>query len=146
MSNSTWEQRDLPVLRAIVELTDEGAWHIDPQDIAERLDINADTVMTSLGALAAEEPAFFRYHDVTALGETRRVIGHIHEPTGHARRTVGTWPTPESQVDRLIQALVVAANHESDNEKSSALRRVAAYLADAGREIAIGVISGSITG
>jgi hypothetical protein len=41
MVNPTWEDRDLPVLRAIVEMADEGAWHIEvadrPWELEERL-------------------------------------------------------------------------------------------------------------
>ncbi|MEU5565891.1 hypothetical protein [Micromonospora musae] len=36
MVNPTWEERDPPVLRAIVEMSDEGAWIIEPDEIAER--------------------------------------------------------------------------------------------------------------
>ena len=107
MATATWEDRDLPVLRAIVELSDEGEWHIDPDDIAKRLDFEVDKVRLALFALAAEEPPLFKYHDLTTYGG--RDIGFVNSPTGHARRTVGTWPKPEGRVDQLVRALQAAA-------------------------------------
>jgi hypothetical protein len=43
-----WEARDLPVLRAIVELTDEGVRHIDPQQLVERTGLDTRTVRIAL--------------------------------------------------------------------------------------------------
>lgn len=37
--------------------------------------------------------------------------------TGHARRTVGTWPTPDAWADGLVEALAEAADQETDEAK-----------------------------
>jgi hypothetical protein len=58
-----WEKRDLPVLRAIVELTDEGEWHMSAEQIAERADLDLATVRIALVQLANEHPPFFKFHD-----------------------------------------------------------------------------------
>jgi len=49
----------------------------------------------------------------------------VSNPTGHARRTVGTWPTPDLWADRLIAALTEAAENETDPDKKSKLRKAA---------------------
>jgi hypothetical protein len=65
------------------------------------------------------------------------VIGLVGEPTGHARRAVGAWPTPESIADRLIGPLDEAADREPDPERKGWLRKAAAYLGNAGRDLAV---------
>ena len=143
MLTHTWEARDLPVLRAIVEMSDEGAWHIEPQEIAARTGLEVETVMAGLWALAKEQPAFFQYIDTTTMGGP--AMRGIRNPTGHARRTVGTWPKAEDRVAEMVAALQEAAQREPDPEKRSALRKTAEYAAGIGRDVLIGIITGSIT-
>jgi hypothetical protein len=140
----TWEDRDLPVLRAIVELSDEGEEHIDPEQIGERLGVDVDRVKLALFALAAEQPSFFSYSDLTTYGG--RDIGFINTPTGHARRTVGAWPKPEDRVDQLVQALRVAAEKEPDAEEKGALRKAASYAGGVGRDLMVDIMAKVITG
>ena len=61
----------------------------------------------------------------------------IAAPTGKARRAVGAWPTPESIADRLVQALDEAADREQDPERKGWLSKSAAYLGNAGRDLAV---------
>jgi DNA-binding transcriptional ArsR family regulator len=112
--------------------------------ISEHIGMDIQQVRISLIALASENPPFFQFYDHTAMGEKLRAISGIHEPTGHARRAVGTWPTPENQVDQLTRALILTAEREQDQEKSGMLRKAAAYIAGVGRDVAIGVITGTI--
>lgn len=61
----------------------------------------------------------------------------IGPPTGYARRAVGAWPTAETIADRLITALDEAAEREPDPERKGWLRKSAAYLGNAGRDLAV---------
>lgn len=141
----TWETRDLPVLKAIVEMTDEGGLHIKPGAVAARTGLTQDEVEIAFAALAAEHPPFFSFADVTTMGSTRRGIGWVYHPTGHARRTVGTWPTAEGMADRIIAGLERAAEAEEDEEKRGRLRRTAAWFGGAGREILVEVAASAIS-
>jgi hypothetical protein len=86
--------------------------------------------------LAAEEPAFFSYSDLTTYGG--RQMGSITDPTGHARRTVGTWPTPDGLADRIITALEeTAANAPSEEERSRAQK-----MLDGAKGVGKGVLTG----
>ena len=134
----------MPVLRAIVELSDEGEWDLEPEEIAERIGMDVDTVKVALFALAGEEPPLFKYHDRTTLGGPD--IGHINSPTGHARRTVGTWPKPEDRVDQLVKALQTAADKEPDAEEKGALRKAASYAGGVGRDLMVDIMAKVITG
>jgi hypothetical protein len=102
----------------------------------ERTGLDEATVQQALWALADEDPPFFSYHDLTTYGG--RAIGFIHRPTGHARRTVGTWPTPEGLADRIIAALEdTAANAPTEEERSRAQK-----LLDAAKGVGKGVLTG----
>ncbi|MBP2704422.1 hypothetical protein JOL79_11415 [Microbispora sp. RL4-1S] len=139
----TWESRDLPVLKAIVELADEGEDRIDRSFIEERTGMGHDEVQRALRALAHEEPPFFGYTDTPGYG--RKEILMVFDVTGHARRTVGTWPTPESLADRIVAGLSAAADAESDEERRGWLKRTAAWFGGAGRDVLVDVASGVIT-
>jgi hypothetical protein len=141
---STWESRDLPVLRAIVDLSDEGTWVVQPEAIAARTALAIETVKIALWALAKEHPPFFEYSDLTTYGADLPEIGVIRDPTGHARRTVGTWPSPEDRVTQMIAALQAAAEREPDPKKKSFLRKTVEYLSSLPRDVALAIIMSNV--
>jgi hypothetical protein len=129
---STWETPDLQVLRAIVERTDETGQSVEPWWISMDTGIDHLAVKRAVRRLASESPPFFAY-DTNAFDE----IWLVGNPTGHARRAVGQWPSPESLTDRLIASLREAAEAEPDPEKNSRLRQLAEGLAGIGREVLV---------
>ncbi|RKN48232.1 hypothetical protein [Micromonospora endolithica] len=137
MMEDTWESRELPVLRAIVEISDEGVRDMDSRDVAKRVGLDLETTLVALFALAGERPPLFKYEDASDFDGRDMCL--IREPSGHARRTVGTWPTPETLADRLVQAMQQAADQEPDEEKRGWLRKTADWLGSAGRDIAVDV-------
>jgi DNA-binding MurR/RpiR family transcriptional regulator len=142
----TWETRDLPVLRAIVALSDEGISFITPQGIADRARVPEPTVQLALNALAGERPEFFQSKATTFAQLDERRFTSITEPTGHARRAVGTWPTPENLADQILAALAAAAENEPDEEKRTRLRKALEILRSAGRDVILGVAGNALSG
>ncbi len=65
--------------------------------------------------------------------------------TDAARRAVGQWPSAETWADRIVQALLDAADQEPDEAKRSRLRSAAESLGGLGRDVLVGVLSGGIT-
>jgi len=65
--------------------------------------------------------------------------------TDEARQAVGQWPSPQVWVERLIQALLEAAEREPDPERKGRLRALAEGLGGFARDVAVGVLSGGIT-
>jgi hypothetical protein len=62
--------------------------------------------------------------------------------TDEARQAVGQWPSPEAWVERLVQALREAAEHEPDPERKRRLRALAEGLGGFARDVAVGVLPG----
>lgn len=130
--DETWTSRDLPVLTAIVEVFERTGRVMSPNEIVEQSGLDADQVETALRALEGEPPLITKLERRNSGG-----IGLVGKPTGHARRAVGAWPTPEGIADRLIGALDEAADREPDPELKGWLRKTAAYLGNAGRDLAV---------
>lgn len=138
----TWETRDLPVLRALVQAVDEGVGApIRSDEVIRRTGFDADTVQGALWALAGELPPFFEYRDASTYGGRDLTVVQL---TGHARRTAGTWPTADAWADRLVEALTEAAAQETDEAKRGKLRRAADVLGGLGRDVLAEVVTGAI--
>lgn len=142
--NSTWESRDLPVLAAVVAICDEDDWgEAQPAQIAERTGLPIEDVIKALWKLAGENPPFFSFSEDSTFGG--RDIGSISMPTGHAQRTVGAWPTPESVVEQMILALREAAENADSAEERSRLQRAADAVGGVGRGVITGVMTHVLT-
>ncbi|MFN3002214.1 hypothetical protein [Mycolicibacterium wolinskyi] len=71
-------------------------------------------------------------------------IQWVGEPTGAALRVVGQWPTPETQLERLIAAFQAAAEDQSrPEEERSRAQKVGLWLTGALSQVAIGALGGA---
>ena len=131
--DQTWTVRDLPVLRAIVELYAETGQIVSPNQIEAKTGLAAEVVQSALRALDSEQPPYVKKMQRYSSGH----VVMIGAPTGHARRAVGAWPTAETIADRLVSALHEAADREPDPERKGWLSKTAAYLGNVGRDLAV---------
>jgi hypothetical protein len=129
----TWTSRDLPILEAIVQLYELTGRPMTVSEVSQHTGFSDETIHAALKALDGEEPPFFAKLQTRASGH----ISLIGAPTGHARRAVGSWPTAEAVADRLVNALAEAADREPDHERKGWLSKSAAYLGNAGRDLAV---------
>lgn len=138
--DETWVSRDLPVLRAAVRLCEEKRV-ASREAIMEVTGFNKWTVILAFDALAAEQPPFF---DELSNRTTNAGYRAVAVPTGHARRTVGTWPTPESLADAIIARLQQAADdHTASPEMRDRAKQGLMAFLGSGKDILIGA-AGSI--
>jgi hypothetical protein len=137
--DDTWTNRDLPVLRAIVEIYDEtGRPSIRTSEIAAAVGFDKDTTRRALNALYTQP---YLKEGTTAFGGDRIFVG---APTGDALRVAGQWPTPENLLDRLIAALEAAGEDESrDEPERSKFKQAALWLGSFGSQVAIGALGGA---
>jgi len=134
----TWLDRDLPVLRAAVEVFERESDPMDADDIAAEAGLDAETVQRALRALSTEP--FFEQGQETANGD----ILWVGKPTGQALRVAGQWPSPETLLDRLLTALDAAGeDEERPTEERSKIKQVALGLRSAATQIAIGALGGA---
>lgn len=139
----TWEARDLPVLRAILEVVEEtGRTYVTPQQIVQRTTFDTTVVNRALDALA--------YADPPMLAKATRYPGggymHVGPPTERARRAVGLWPTPGDLADRIISALDHAAEYAATDEDRGKIRKAASFLAGAGRDLLVQITTKALVG
>lgn len=135
---STWEARDLPVLRVVVARCDqEGS--VTAREIETDCSLEWTEVQQAIRALLGEDPPFF---DASMRGGTYDRVGRV---TGHARRTVGAWPNADELTDRLANAFAEAAELEPEPARKSLLRRGAELFGGIGRDVSSEVIAKVIT-
>ncbi|MEV6695234.1 hypothetical protein AB0M35_27550 [Micromonospora sp. NPDC051196] len=141
MVNPTWEERDLPVLKAIVELYEESGGRKDRAgDIQKRTGFDEETVQKALRALKPANPPY-----VTSMKEmSGGFIVFVGAPTPEARRAVGLWPTADGLADNLIMAMSQAADQEPDEEKRGRLKTAASWFGNAGRNVLVDVTAAVI--
>lgn len=138
MTQDTWTIRDLPVLKAAVDLYDQNGRTPRPSALEKATGFDHDTVQRAL-RLLYREPYFEK--GTTASGGEIIFVG---PPTGAALRVAGQWPSPEAQLERLIAALEAAAEDEARPEQErSRFREVALWLGGAASQVAIGALGGA---
>lgn len=138
MTNDTWTTRDLPVLKAAVELFEEDGQGPRASEIVDRTGFDEDTVQRALRALYTEP-----YFDDDGLGGGSHIV-FVGPPTSAALRVVGQWPSPETQLERLIAAIEAAADDDSRQpEERSRFKQIALSLRGTAYQVAIGALGGA---
>lgn len=134
----TWESRDLPVLKAAVDLYEQSGRRLRASAIENVTGLDKDTVQRALRALY-RQPYFEE-----ATGSFGGEIIFVGEPTGEALRVAGQWPSPEMQLQRLIEAFeAVAADDSRPEEERSRAKQVGLWLTGMFQQIAIGALGGA---
>lgn len=133
----TWQPRDLPVLRAIVEAFDDPErYRMSHEEIEEATRLDSDDVKRALRALWEAEPAYLK---ATRAGQVTYPLV-ILGVTERARVAAGQWLKPENLVDAMAKAFEKAAESAEPKERSR-LQRAAETLRGAAREVAIRAIT-----
>ncbi|OBF42818.1 hypothetical protein A5719_10255 [Mycolicibacterium peregrinum] len=134
----TWESRDLPVLKAVVDLYEEKGRGPRVTAIEARTGFDNDTIQRALRVLYTE-PYFEEVSTASGIGWI--IVG---KPTSAALRVAGQWPTPENQVERLIAAFqAVAADESRPEEERSRATKIGLWLTGALQQVAIGALGGA---
>jgi len=143
MVRPTWEDRDLPVLRAVVQHIEESGSEVVSPDVIEQLTgFDPETVQMALAALDGGQPPFFRKVHSQGSGEIYAIQGLMEK----ARRAVGLWPTAEEFADRLVAALDRAEAEAASDEQRGAIRRAREAIGRLGRDLLVEVAARIITG
>jgi hypothetical protein len=133
-----WTERDLPVLRHLVERLDAlNVNRVTPEEAAAACEIDVDAARRAFRSLADATPPYVVGQRV-AQAAYPIFINRLHE---RAYRAVGAWPTAEGLAQSITDALDRAADTESDPEQKSKLKAVAGWLSGAGRTIVVDVMT-----
>jgi len=134
----TWQSRDLPVLRAVVDFYEEKGRCVRARTLEAVTGFDKETVQRALRVLYREP--YFEVATSSFGGE----ILLVGKPTGAALRVVGQWPSPEVQLERLIKAFEsVAADPSRPEEERNRATKVGLWLTGAFQQVAIGALGGA---
>lgn len=135
----TWNDRDLPVLRTVVRLYDETLQVVRASTVVEETGLTKEEVVRAGVALGSAGL-------VAAQGRGGQKITMFGGVTAEARRIAGSWPTPESGVDRLIAALEHIAENTEDDEERTRAQQLVSFLKTSGKQVGLTIVSAVLTG
>lgn len=134
----TWQTRDLPVLRVLVEAFDEpDRFSMTLDEIQQRTGLSEDDVKRATRALFEAEPPLIKGIGADQVAYPLRIVG----VTERARVLAGQWPSPENIVEALAAALDQRAAETNEPEERSRLTSLADGLRGIGKEIVVRVLS-----
>jgi hypothetical protein len=136
----TWTNRDLPVLRAAVDIFEsDDDDNIETGEIARRTGFDEETVQRALRVLHKHP-----YLDDSGISDANGRVVFAGEPTGDGLRAAENWPSPQGIVDRLVAALEAAAEDESrPQEERSLLKKTALTIGGAAYQVVLGALGGA---
>lgn len=102
-----WFTRDLPVLRAIARLVDEGDHGGSPYLLGQVVPASGLPKAEVVNAARALVSAGYAEALTNHAGDIVRITGISPE----ARRLAGLWPTPQGEWDRLLEQLAARAGN-----------------------------------
>jgi hypothetical protein len=139
MTQDTWSERDLPVLRAVVDIYEQtGRKVIRLGELAKATGFDEDTV-TRAARVLNREPYFELKGEFFGGG----FIG-VGAPTSDALRTAGQWPSAETMLERLISALELSSDDdELPDEERTKRKRAAAWLRTTMYQVAVNALGGA---
>jgi hypothetical protein len=123
----TWFTRDLPVLRAIARLVDEGEHGGSPYLLGAVVPASGLPKADVLRAARALAGAGYVEVLTNHAGDIVRCTGISPE----ARRLAGLWPTPQTEWDRLLEQVTVRAENaptEVERQRWRALAEAATAI------------------
>lgn len=140
-----WHTRDLPFLTAVcAQLEANPSTPIDAASVGRDLSINPDEVLRIFKNLQRGG-----YIEPIAGAPTRGGDTEVDRPlevTEKALQAVGTWPTEETALNRIIAALEAIAENTDDDDTRTRARKILDGLAGTGRQLGIAVAGAAITG
>jgi hypothetical protein len=137
----TWEAHELPVLDAVVRCLYED---VDAMpDVAQIAGMTGRDSQEVHRALRALEGRFITVPDMSVGADAQNYF--VDGVTPEARQAVGQWPSPEGVADRIVAALLEAAEREPDEHKRTRLRAAADTLGGFARDLLISVAANVAT-
>lgn len=135
----TWYARDLPVLRVVVRLYDETMRPVRINVVEEETGLSRQDVQRAGIALVSGGL-------VTTSGASQMKVLMFGGVTAEARRLAGSWPSPETAADRIVEALEQIAENTDNEDTRTRARKILDGFAGSGRQIAVGVGTAVING
>ena len=117
----TWFTRDLPVLRAIARLVDEGEHGGSPYLLGAVVPASGLPKADVIAAAKALVSAGYADALTNHAGDIVRFTGISPE----ARRLAGLWPTPQGEWDRLLEQLAARSEQAPTEVERSRWRAMA---------------------
>lgn len=138
----TWAYRELPILAAALRRLDSGETFPSLEVIRAEVGLEVIQMRAGLSALESAQPPYVTVQYTMAGPE--HVGGFVTSVSERTRRLLGSWPSAEDLMERLVAALREEATTETQPERRSRLREAAEVLGGMAREIAVQVLAAQL--
>ena len=102
----TWASRELVILRAALKRMDDGDESPDLADVYRDSGLSMKQFIAGVNALDSADPPYLEAEWAGGWGgDDRPGGGYVVMLSERARRELGTWPSPDAMLERLIAAL-----------------------------------------
>jgi hypothetical protein len=142
VTTPTWAHRELPILAAALRRLDNGETFPSLEVIRAEVGLEAIQMRAGLSALETAQPPYIAVRYTMAGPE--HVGGFVTSVSERTRRLLGSWPSAEDLMERLVAALQEEATTETQPERRSRLREAAEVLGGMAREIAVQVLAAQL--
>ncbi len=138
----TWATRELPILAVALRRMDAGEYFVDLEGLRQELGLPVDQMRLGVTALAEAWPPYLSVSSTS--GGPDQIGGFVDQISERARRELGTWPSPDGVLERLVAALEQAAAGEPRSDRKRRLRVAAEALGGVAREVVVNVLSAQL--
>lgn len=138
--NDVWESRDFPVLREVARRADvkPTGLYLPVSEVEEAAGLSHDDVQRAAWWLLRAGLV-----EVDVRGDSIKAFQGV---SSEGRTRVGLWPSPDTAGDRLTAALTQAMEQASTPEEKSRVRKILDLFAEGGKDFAVAVGAGVMTG
>jgi hypothetical protein len=142
----TWASRELPILLAAYARVESGerASISQLEEMRQELGMDVCEFERGLEALANAHPPYIELQLGGGWTDEKAGGGYVDGVSERTRRELGAWPTADTLVDQLADALRRAADDEPELERKGRLRQAADVVGGMARDVAVAVISARI--
>ncbi len=135
---STWYEREVPILRAFYDAEEAGAPQLYSGDIASATGLDEGTVLRAVRALT--DAGYIAPWKAGQL--TGSLIYYFPRLAEKGRREIGQWPA--SSFDAFVAVLQQRISEETEPETKSGLVRLRDALLGIGRDVAVDVLGAAL--
>ena len=128
-----------PVLREALRRLDGGDNFPDLEEIRQAAGLTGPDVWAAIQALKNASPPYLDVQLTSGWSEDY-ASGNLKAVHERARRELGSWPSADALVDRLVEALGEVADAEQEPERKGKIRAAADTLGGIARDVAVRVI------
>lgn len=132
----------MPILAATLRRSDAGVPFPDLEEIRNEIGLDVTQMRVGLSALKDASPPYLDFTLNFAGSEvTHGFVTAIGERT---RRELGSWPTSDSLIDSIVQALETEAETKVESDSKGRIKSAAEVVSGMARDVVVAALAAKL--